>query len=136
MVTVRLKKGALQYFRSLARKNPREIHAYLVGKNVSPSTIRVDHFVYTELCEQTSCSVQPSEKAQKELAHWTIDNGLQIVGTIHSHPSWYPILSPMDHRGHVEEGHRISGVCSILNDRTKVYFWTSDSSLPAKITYV
>ncbi len=134
--TVKLRKGQLEYFRRLARNSPKEIFAFLVGIIVSPGLVRVEQFVYSEYKEQTTGSVTPTTKAQKEISHWVIDEGLQVVGSIHSHPEWDAVLSPTDHKSHISDGHRISGVVSIVNHKTRARFWLAESSLPCKIVYI
>jgi hypothetical protein len=46
MVVVRAKRSQLAYFRARARHTPKEIHAYLIGKVVSPKLVVVTKFAY------------------------------------------------------------------------------------------
>lgn len=132
---VKVRKSQLNYFRKLARNTDKEIHAFLIGTIVSPGCVRIHRFAYSSYEEQTTSSVRPSAEAQKKIALWTLNNDLKIVGTIHSHPNWDAVLSPDDYAGHIEEAHRVSGVCSTAGRKTRVRFWLAESSLPCKIEY-
>lgn len=133
---VKLRKGALNHFRNKARTNPKEIFAYLVGSVDTPNETTIEHFVYPDLAVQSPCEVAPSTEGYDAAEEFATERGLRIVGTMHSHPNWFPVLSNADHEGHITEGHRISGVCGIMGRRTKVYFWLAESSLPCKLEYI
>jgi proteasome lid subunit RPN8/RPN11 len=133
---VKVNKHALDYFRKLSRNTELEIQAYLVGQVVSPDLTVIDYFAYTnKYCEQTSGTVrwflEDFEKVKKEAE----EKGKVIVGDIHSHPNYWPILSGTDHTSHIREQYRISGVCATMSRKTKVCFWIAESSLPCKIVY-
>lgn len=136
MVVVRAKRSQLASFRARARRTPKEIHAYLVGKVVSPKLVVITRFVYPVLEESTPAGVRPDYGSWKKIKEEAEAQGLLIVGDIHSHPNWWPVLSPTDHEKHIVEGNRLSGVCAVMNNRTKVYFWVAESSLPCKINYL
>jgi proteasome lid subunit RPN8/RPN11 len=133
---VKLHRSQLDYFRRLARNTTKEVHAFLVGTIVSPQLVRIEHFAYSQYEEQTPCSVTPTAADQKKIEQWTLENDMKVVGTIHSHPNWDAVLSPDDYKGHIEEAHRISGVCSTQARKTRVRFWLAESSLPCKVEYL
>ena len=133
---IRVDKNALNYFRRLARNEPREIQAFLAGNVISPELTVIKNFYYTkEYADQTTEMVrwwaEDFERVQKNAE----ENGLRIVGDLHSHPSWDAVLSPDDYRGLIESGFRISGICSVMNNRTRVRFWIAESALPCSIEY-
>ena len=134
--TVRVKKTQLDYFRSLARGNPKEIQALLVGSMNTPDIIVVNRIVYPkEYATQTTNCVAWLAKEYEAVAVEAAKDNLRIIGTIHSHPEWDAVLSPDDHKGHITEGHRVSGICSIQGRKTRVRFWIAESALPARIEY-
>jgi proteasome lid subunit RPN8/RPN11 len=129
-----IRRSQLDYFRRVARGSKKEILAFLAG-TVDGAHVTVKRFEYPALRTQKVTEVDPepaSETAIKMAAH---ADGLQIVGTIHSHPNYWPVLSPTDHSDHIESGHRLSGVCSVMRGCTAVFFWVADSSLPVKVVY-
>lgn len=133
---VKVKKSQLDYFRRLARKIPLEIEAYLIGKVVSPTLVVVDQFVYPKNYKiQTIDNVLWNDEEYGALATKTQERGLSIVGSIHSHINCLPLLSETDHKACVTGQLRIIGVCSVINNKTKVCFWTADSSLTCDLVY-
>ncbi len=133
---VKLNRHQLNYFRKRSRDSEKEILAVLVGEVVSPALTRVDYFWYPEYAEQTANCVQATIKSLEELKHKSDTLNLKIVGSIHSHPDWVPILSPADYKGHIEDGDRISGIVGINGRQTRVYFWTIESALPLTVEYI
>lgn len=132
--TVKVKRSQLDYFRRLARTNEKEILAFLVG-TVDGAHVTVKRFEYPALRSQKVTEVDPEPASETEIKMAAHADGLQIVGTIHSHPNYWPVLSPTDHADHIASGHRLSGVCSVMNGGTVVFFWLADSSLPVKVIY-
>lgn len=134
---VKVKKHQLDYFRKLARNCSLEIQAYLVGKVVSPKLTVIDYFAYTD-----SYFIQDKDGVSWDLYKYNLakekaeSKGMRIVGQIHSHPEWDAVLSPKDYKNLIEEGHRISGLCSTNGRKTKVRFWTPESSLSCEIEYI
>lgn len=133
---VRVKKSQLDYFRKLARNTDLEIQAYLVGKVVSPELTIIDKFVYTKkYSEQSATGVNWYQVDLDKVTKYAESKGLKVVGDIHSHPNYWPILSEKDYKGHVNQGQRISGICAIMNRKTKVCFWVVESALPCFLEY-
>lgn len=142
MTKVRVKKSALDYFRRLARKSPLEIQAYLVGTVVSPTLTVIDSFHYTKsYATQTESMVGWYVEDYNRVSMEAEKQGKRVLGSIHSHPRWDAVMSPADHEVCVITGARIMGICSVDNAttnhrwRTRVRFWTTDSSLPCEIVY-
>lgn len=134
-VIVRVHRGQLAYFRRKARQSEKEQYAMLIGNHLSPSVVDIHRFVYPKLKVQSASAVQPDDDAYKREVKKAIDAGMTVVGTIHSHPNWMPVMSSTDHDGHVAEGDSISAVVGTMNGKTWVYFWRADSSLPCKIEF-
>lgn len=136
MVKVKVRKGALDYFRRLARSTPLEIQSYLVGEVLSPTEVRIDYFAYPkEYHTQTSNSVVWTREEFDALRVKAQNEGLQVFGDIHTHPAWDSVMSPDDYKGAIVEGLRICGICSVNNNRTRVRFWIPDSALCCQIVY-
>ena len=136
MTKVKLKKGALDYFRQLARKTPLEIHAYLIGEIVSPTLVVVDKFAYPKRYEvQTPANVGWFGEDFIALKNRVEQAGKRIVGDIHSHPEWDAVMSPDDHRGAIIDALRVCGICSVYGGKTRVRFWVPESSLPCELIY-
>lgn len=133
---VRLKKTQLNYFRKLARDSKKEILALLIGEVISPELTRVDYFWYPEYAKQTTTCVQADAESFAHLKTKAESKNLRVIGTIHSHGDWVPIMSASDHYGHVADGDRISGIVGTQGRKTRAYFWVAESALPVKIEYV
>ena len=130
---IQVRKVQLNYFRRLARNSKNEIFAFLLGVVTSPTLTKVEKFYYPETRVQTGAKVQAYADGAKVVADKL---NLKIVGSIHSHSDWVPILSLTDYKGHIEDGDRVSGVVGTNGRRTRVYFWTAESALPLRIEYL
>ena len=136
---VRVKLGALNHFRKLARDAaPNEIQAYLIGKIVSIDTIEITKFCYTKsYAIQSPIAVQWSQEDYTKLQQYVYENGLLIVGDFHTHPNWDSVMSGTDYRHSILEQQVICGICSVdtATRKTRVRFWTPNSALPCQIIY-
>jgi proteasome lid subunit RPN8/RPN11 len=134
---VRINKHALNYFRKKAKDaQPKEIQAFLIGRVISPELTIVDEVHYTkEYAEQSSSTVRWWMNDYEIVKKGAEERGLRVVGDLHSHPNWLPIMSSTDYRSHIEEGFRICGICSVIGRKTKVFFWTSESALPCCVEH-
>lgn len=136
-VKVKLHRGMEAYFRKKARDSQKEEYAYLIGVVLSPAVVRVDHFRYPkEFASKSANEVQPTAAAESEIKTWASKRGLIIVGTIHSHPNWDAVLSPDDHKTHMQDCHRITGLCSVNQRKTRVRYWVAESALHCKIEWI
>lgn len=134
---VKIKKAALNYFRSKARDSNLEIEAYLIGTVVSPTLTIVHKVVYTKnYAEQTTSKVQWWVDEYNKVVEQATAKEQRVVGSIHSHPSWDCVMSPSDYQIHVKDGFRILGICSTQNRKTRVRFWIPESALPCKLEYI
>ena len=137
MITkVILKKSQLDYFRSLARKNKNEIHAYLIGKEqLENHSISIKKFVYPKKYEiQTEYNVKWFDAEYASLVE-SLDKDNIIIGDIHTHPNAEAILSKEDYAGCLLEGLKICGICSVNDTKTFVRFWNPECALPMDIEY-
>jgi proteasome lid subunit RPN8/RPN11 len=133
---VKVSKNQLNYFRKLARNSDKEIEAYLVGEVVSPELTVVKRIVYTKkYLEQTPGGVCWRVEDIQALKVTAEEQGFSVIGSIHSHPNYWPIVSGLDHTSHVQEQMRVMGVCATMNRKTMVCFWVTESCLPCKIIY-
>jgi proteasome lid subunit RPN8/RPN11 len=133
---VRLRKSQLDKFRKLARCNKNEIYAYLIGTIDTSTQVTIKRIEYPELEESTPGGVRPEYDSWEDIDQKARADGDMIVGAIHSHPNWWPVMSPSDHKAHIVDNFRVSAICAVMNNRTKVYFWTSDSALPCKTEFM
>jgi proteasome lid subunit RPN8/RPN11 len=133
---VKVSRHALNYFRKLARNNDKEIEAYLIGEVVSPELTVVKKLVYPKrYIEQSPGGVSWYGEDVQALKVIAEEQGLSVIGSLHSHPEYWPIVSGLDHTSHVQEQMRIIGVCATMNRKTMVCFWITESCLPCKIIY-
>jgi proteasome lid subunit RPN8/RPN11 len=130
---VQVHKPQLNYFRRRARNSKKEVLAFLLGTVTSPTLTKIEKFYYPELLVQTGAAVQAYTDGARATA---AKLNLKIVGSIHSHSDWVPILSPTDYKAHITDGDRVSGIVGTNGRHTRVYFWTVDSALPLEIEYV
>lgn len=133
-IKVRVNRSQLDYFRTLARESKNEIFAFLVGESSGPAHTVVE-FVYPVLRHHSPSCVDPLPASETAIKFTVHAKGLAIIGTIHSHPNYWPVLSPTDYEDHLASGHKLSAVCSVYGRKTTVFFWVSDSSLPCKVIY-
>jgi proteasome lid subunit RPN8/RPN11 len=134
---VRVKKSSLDYFRKLARGSKLEVHAYFIGKIVSPEVVEITEFIYPkEYAIQTTGCVQWTNEefdAVKQRAEYL---NLRVVGDIHSHPKWDAVMSPQDYKACLVDGLIICAIVSVHGKKTRVRFWTPTSSLPCTVVYI
>lgn len=134
-MVVRIERGQLAYFRKLARENPNEIHAFLIGHKRNRNLVHVYYLEYPELEVSTPCEVRPSLESSLEIERDVEEDGFSVVGTIHSHPGGPPYMSKCDLKTHKEEGDEISGICEVRNGRTHVTFWVLNQPIPCTLEY-
>ena len=135
---VRVSKTAAAYFRKLARDaHPKEVQAFLIGRVVSPNLTIVDEWRYPKKYKtQTPVEVEWDQGEYAALIDEMLVQGTRLVGDCHSHCEWDAVMSPCDYKGHVAEGFRVAGICSVIGRRTRLRFWIAESALPVEIEYV
>jgi proteasome lid subunit RPN8/RPN11 len=135
---VRVSKGALDYFRKKARDaSPLEIQAYFLGNIKSVNEVEITDFIYTtEYATQTKDTVGWNADHFHALKERAVKEGKIIIGDIHSHPNYLPVMSGTDYRGAILDSLLICGICSIYGRKTNVLFWTPNSSLHCEVKYV
>ena len=134
---IKLKRADLAYFRRLALDSDNEIEAYCIGTE-SENVTTIKEFIYPKnykiqkpnAAEWSQEDVDYAVKRAKEL-------NKKIIGSIHTHINYPPVISPTDYRESKKCGYKILGICSTTpkDRKTVVYFWTLDSGLPCKIQY-
>lgn len=134
-LVVQISRGQLKWFRTKARSSPDEIYAVLVGRVITPTKVVVTRFHYPDINDSAKGFVDPNLESCAEIEEEAKSDGLRVLGSIHSHPDWLPIMSPNDIRSHVENKDLISGIVEVSKGRTRVVFWRHDSSLPCELTY-
>jgi proteasome lid subunit RPN8/RPN11 len=135
--SVRVSKQQLAYFRKCARESKKEILAYFLGEVISPELAVVKKFYYPKkFSAQTACGVTATEEESAKAYALAESLNMRVIGTIHSHPDWVPILSPTDYKEHIKMGDRLSAVVGVNGRKTRVYFWVVESALPLNIQYI
>lgn len=133
---VRISKNKLDYFRNKARTAKKEILAYLVGEVVSPQLVVIEDVVYTyNYATQKPNEVRWYQEEYDKVRASAEGRGKRVVGDLHSHPNWDSVMSESDYRAHIEEGHRLCGICSVYGRKTRVRFWIAESALDCVIEY-
>jgi proteasome lid subunit RPN8/RPN11 len=134
---VRLKKGALDHFRKLARNSPNELMALLIGEVVNAKLTIVDSFEYAkEYAESSPSRVVWYQSELERVQKKAEARGRRVVGFIHSHPQWDAVMSLADSEVVMHYGYRICGIVSTHGRKTRTRFWVTDSCLPSEIKYV
>jgi proteasome lid subunit RPN8/RPN11 len=129
---VELHRNELDNFRRRARLSKVEILAVLLGHKLSQNLLRITNFVYPK-CKASAAKLDADLSA---IYTWAQLGGVQVLGTIHSHPEAFPILSPRDHENHRQApADAVSGVVSVFGAVTTAVFWRADSSLPCQLRY-
>lgn len=129
-------RGQLQYFRAKARKHyPNEIQAILVGTKRGNS-VEVAYFAYPQYEVSNKSEVTADVHSLQEIHDDAAAEGLTVVGSIHTHPDWPPIMSPTDYKGHVDDGDAVSGIVEVTNGKTRVVFWQHDKALRCDLKYI
>jgi proteasome lid subunit RPN8/RPN11 len=134
-MNVNVSRHQLDWFRRKARNTPNEIYAVLVGKQVTPDSVWICAFRYPTLVLSTPSGVHPDEAECAEMIVEAKADGQRVLGSIHSHPSYLPVMSPQDILSHIQNNDLISGIVEVTKRRTRVVFWRHDSSLPCELTY-
>lgn len=134
---VRVKKGALDYFRKLARQAfPYEIQAYIFGKVISVDIVEITGFAYADrYAKQDRNSVCWYTEDFDKVKDKVESQGDTIIGEIHSHPNFDAVMSPADYEASVTQQFVLCGLCSVNKGRTRIRFWTPTTALHCEIIY-
>jgi len=105
----------------------------------SSDGVHIDHYYFDESAERTSASYTMNAKALNEVIHEWNDNGIQLVGIIHSHPHGVtkPSYGDMQTAKHIIESINVNGkfftpivqVSSKLNGEIKIYPYTFEQTV-------
>ena len=132
---VQVTKSHLDKFRRKCRASRTEMFALLVGKRLSSTKIIVTRFDYPLMFFSSPCYADPEKESYAQIFVKAKEDGLRVLGSIHSHLDWLPIMSPTDIRTHKASKDLISGIVEVTNGRTRVVFWQDNSCLPCDFTY-
>ena len=135
---IRVRRGALNHFRKLARETyPLEMQAFLAGKIISLDTVEITDFLYTNKYKlQTNNEVSWDDVEYYKVKEKVENEGKRILGDIHTHPDYDPLMSKTDYDSTVTQQFVICGIVSVRKGRTRVMFWTPTSSLHCEIIYI
>ena len=102
----------------------------------------IDHYYFDKTASRSSASYTMDTKALNEVIHRWNDNGVQLVGIIHSHPQGIiqPSLGDMETAKHIIETIDVQGrfftpivqVSSKLNGEIKIYPYTFEQTVEMK----
>jgi proteasome lid subunit RPN8/RPN11 len=131
---VRMHRGRKAYFCKKAKAHyPNETFAYLIGKQVHKGLIEVHLFYYPELDVSTPGAV---ETIPFDIDSYAKEKDMQVVGDIHSHPDWPPVMSHSDHCDHKKNENKITAILEVpQTGRTRLAIWRDNTPLPCKIEF-
>jgi proteasome lid subunit RPN8/RPN11 len=132
---VRVKKHQLLYFKRKAIKSDVEVYAFLIGLKVAPNLVEVHKFKYPKLKYATVDAVEVDPDVYEYWDEKAKDDGLVVLGGIHSHVNWTQEMSHQDHTNHKANCEKISGIVGVIGGKAWINFWVVDSSLPCKVEY-
>ena len=108
----------------------------------SSDGIHIDHYYFDKTADRTSASYTMDAKALNEVIHEWNDNGIQLVGLIHSHPQGCtkPSYGDMETARHIIETIDVKGkfftpivqVSPKLNGDIKIYPYTFEQTVELK----
>jgi hypothetical protein len=133
---VRVKRHHLDYFKKKACSYKTEVFAFLLGLRISPNLLEVHRFKYPKLMDSTAEGVWVSEEEYTLSEETAKDDGLLLLGGIHSHLDWTQEMSHQDYHNHRQNGEKVTGIVGIVGDKIFTSFWVIESSLPCKLEYL
>ncbi len=108
----------------------------------SSDGVHIDNYYFDKTADRTAASYTMDAKALNEVIHEWNDNGIQLVGIIHSHPQGYtkPSLGDMETARHIIETIDVKGkfftpivqVSPKLNGDIKIYSYTFEQTVEMK----
>jgi proteasome lid subunit RPN8/RPN11 len=133
---VKLKRHHLDYFKKKALKSKNEIYAMLIGYRISPTVVLVDHFKYPKLDTSTPEEVIANWQSYVDIEDMAKQDGMVVVGDIHSHPEDDTAMSKSDYKDHKINNRSITGIVGVINKKPFIQFWEVSSPLPCTLEYV
>jgi proteasome lid subunit RPN8/RPN11 len=133
---VRICRSRKAYFCRKARQcYPNETFAYLIGRQIHNGLIEVHWFYYPELVKSTPQELETTAEAPAEAEKFAKEQDMVVVGDIHTHPDYPPIMSGRDHLDHKKNENKITAILEVpKNGRTKLAVWRN-SPLSCDIEY-
>jgi proteasome lid subunit RPN8/RPN11 len=127
----------MAYFRRKARQcYPNEILAYLIGRQVNRGLIEVHYLYHPKLEHSSSIALKEADGEGYKAEQFAKDKSLVVVGDVHTHPDWPPVMSETDHHDHKLCLNKISAILSVPHKgRTHLVIWRDGTPLPCKIEY-
>lgn len=134
---VRIHKTRMAYFRRKARKcYPNEILSYLIGRQVHKGLIEVEYLYHPKMAVSTPQELAIDVGEDEKANEFAKSKGLVVVGDIHTHPDWPPVMSGQDHHDHKVCLNKISAILSVpQKGRTHLVIWRDGTPLPCKLEY-
>lgn len=131
---VRIHRGRKAYFCKKAKQHyPNEMFAYLIGKQIHKGLIEVHHFYYPELYVSTPGEVKT---VPFDIDTHAKTKDMQVVGDVHSHPDYLPVMSSKDHCDHKKNENKITAILEVPQvGRTRLVIWRDNTPLPCQIEY-
>lgn len=134
---IRLSRKTLNYFRRKALANPtREIYGLLAGERHGPNLIQLHKIYYPKMDRSDSQNADPNDESVFAITEFAEKCGLRLFGSIHSHIGSSTQLSSDDFKAFLNGEEEIQAVCNVMDRKTWITFWVSNSSLACKIEYI
>jgi proteasome lid subunit RPN8/RPN11 len=131
-MTVHLKRGQLNYFRRKALATPNEVLAVLFGWFKGDFAV-VDRFHYPDLIVATPTATEIDGTAWYEMVEEAEQDGYEVLGNIHSHPNYPPVMSSTDLEWFTDNKSRLCGIVEVTGRKTRTVFWERGTPLSCDI---
>ena len=132
---VKLERGKLNYFRKKARNSSVEEYCFLLGKRISPNLIEVYDFFYPKFEIQNATTIVVDDDNYAFVEQCAKKDGNIVLGSLHSHLNYSPVMSKTDQTSHKDNNDKVSGIVSVVGRKTFFEFWELNSSLPVKVKF-
>ncbi len=134
---IRIHRGRKAYFVKKAKQcYPNEILAYLIGKQVHSGLIEVHWFYYPELLISNYYELETTSEAPVAAQEYADKKQMVIVGDIHTHPDYPPIMSKTDHHNHKVTENKITAILEVpQSGRTRLAIWRDKTPRPCDVEY-
>lgn len=122
-----------RFRRRAGRAYPREVYGILLGKKLKNKTFKISRIIIPPIVEATYDYVIPD---YQEIDRIVRSNGLDYIGSIHSHPQAPPTISAHDYMYWDKDKDIVLGVLSVRKRNvykvTELKFWRRNASLPVR----